>query len=238
MPNTLISKIAAASLKVGALATDKVNTAQNYKYISADKILERAGDAIAEVGVVLTPGIVSEQTNEVTYTDNYGKTKTRYDTTVIFEMLLSDGESEMTKPWIGKGNDFSAPDKAFYKAITSGHKYFLAKLLNIGVGNEDGEHEAAQDATKTTQKPVDVVFDKPAMQLASTVDAPDFSPLVARFQALGQELYGDQWQHVCRRNVKRVSDGKTEDASELTPEQVQLLVDGMSKLKEQKKVAA
>jgi hypothetical protein len=28
-----------------------------------------------------------------------------------------------------------------YKAITSGHKYYLMKLLNIGEGNEDGEHD-------------------------------------------------------------------------------------------------
>jgi len=69
-------------------------------------------------------------------------------------------------------------------------------------------------------------------------DAPDFSPLLERFQALGQELYGDQWEHVCKRNAKRVSAGKTEDANELTPEQVQMLIAGMSKLKEQKKVAA
>ena len=50
MTATLISKLAAASIKVGALATDKRNTQQGYNYISADKILDRAGNALAGVG--------------------------------------------------------------------------------------------------------------------------------------------------------------------------------------------
>lgn len=139
--NTVIAKIAAASTKVGALMPDKTNTSQNYSYISADKILERAGDALAEVGIIILPAITEEAVEEVTYTDGYGKTKTRYDARVHFEMLVSDGEGELKAPWAGRGSDFAVPDKAMYKAITSGHKYFIAKLLNIGVGNEDGEHE-------------------------------------------------------------------------------------------------
>lgn len=125
--------------------------------------------------------------------------------------------------------------------IFSGNAVYVPEELGAEVDGEGNVIDTTYTVTQPAQpaqKPADVIFDKPAMQLASTVDAPDFSPLVARFQALGQELYGDQWQHVCQRNVKRVSDGKAEDASELTPEQVQLLVDGMSKLKERKAVAA
>lgn len=155
---TLVAKIAQASIKVGALATDKRNEQQKYDYISADKILERAGDALAEVGVVVFPSITSEETATVEYTDQYNKPKTRYDCVVHFGMIVSDGETQVELPWVGRGSDYAVPDKACYKAITLGHKYFLAKLLKIGVGNEDGEHEAhdteaaqdAPDARKTT----------------------------------------------------------------------------------------
>lgn len=147
--NTLAAKIAAASLKVGALKADKQNTHQNYWYISADKILERAGDALANEGICVVPTIIREDTVQVDYTDSYGKSKSRFDTAIFFDMILSDGESQMIAPWCGRGSDSSSPDKALYKAITSGHKYFLAKLLNIGVGNEDGEHE---DETPKTER--------------------------------------------------------------------------------------
>jgi hypothetical protein len=147
MTGTLISKIAAASLKVGALATDKRNVQQGYDYISADKILERAGAALAGAGVVIVPSIVSENT-EAIKTD---KGTTRYDSIVTFAMIVTDGETQLEMPWVGRGNDYSVPDKAMYKAITSGHRYFLAKLLNIGVGNEDGEHENEPQPTPRQQ---------------------------------------------------------------------------------------
>ena len=222
MASTLISKIAAASTKVGALMPDKTNTAQNYSYISADKILQRAGDALAEAGVVIIPSITKETVNEVTYTDSYNKTKTRYDAIITFEMLISDGTSEFKAPWTGRGSDFSVPDKAMYKAITSGHKYFIAKLLNIGVGNEDGEHEAVQDAPKTTQKPVDVVFDKPAMQLATKEQ-------LKRLGDLGAQYYGAEWAEQLPKLVEAVTRGATSDVSQLQPSEANKLIAGINK---------
>lgn len=55
--------------------------------------------------------------------------------------------------------------------------------------------------------------------------------LLDQFDALGQELYGDQWKQVCRRNVKRISGGSTELCEELNAEQLQKLIAGMAKLK-------
>lgn len=65
-------------------------------------------------------------------------------------------------------------------------------------------------------------------------DASTDSALFNEFNALGESLYGEQWQDVRQRNVKRMSGGSTTNASELTPEQVQKLIDGMKKLKEQR----
>lgn len=152
MSSTLIAKLAAASIKVGALATDKVNSQQNYSYISADKILDRAGEALAQQGIVIIPGIASESTVRYEGTDKYGKPQARYDALVSFNMLITDGDNTIEYPWVGRGNDYAVPDKALYKAITSGHKYFLMKLLNIGVGNEDGEHEESPPAAQPAAK--------------------------------------------------------------------------------------
>lgn len=202
--NTLIAKLARASAKVGALKTDKTNTAQNYSYISADKILERAGDALAAEGIVVLPSITGESIQEVTYTDSYSKTKTRHDATVTFLMLITDGEGELKAEWTGRGSDFSVPDKALYKAITSGHKYFLTKLLNIGVGNEDGEHEAENEATAKPQARPQA---QPATRAANAAQPPAFVASWANPDAAMQwsvEVKASENIHAARNAFKRL----------------------------------
>jgi hypothetical protein len=149
---TLAGKIAQASMDVGSFKADKTNLDQKYSYISADQVLSRAGDALARNGVVIFPSI-SEPV--IATVERQGKSP-RIDAHVLFVMLITDGEKEMSIAWHGYGSDYMTPDKAVYKAITSGHKYFLMKLLNIGVGNEDGEHEMPpkQDAISGNPDPI------------------------------------------------------------------------------------
>jgi len=140
MTTTLAGKIAKASADLGnRLKADKKNTqGGGYMYISADKLIAEAGAVLAANGVAVFPSIIG-------YNVDGGESsggKRNYIVTVNFMMAVSDGESSMDCPWMGAGVDYGAMDKALYKGITSGHKYFLAKLLNIGEGNEDGEHEA------------------------------------------------------------------------------------------------
>lgn len=151
--NSLAAKIAAAVLDVGGrLKADKRNEQQKYNYISADKILAEAGQALAAQGVTIVPQVTGSEIAVFEYADDYGKSKRRYDVTLKLVMLITDGESEILAPWMGFGNDYAMPDKAAYKAITSGDKYFRMKLLSIGEGAEDGEHEE-EPAQKPQPKP-------------------------------------------------------------------------------------
>ena len=141
---SIYQRILAVSAElVGKLEPDKYNAGQKYWYISADKALEAVGKAMVKHGLVLIPRIVSHRIAQVEYVDSYNNNKIRYDAEVDFEFVLTDSDGESLEPltWTGVGNDYAVPDKAMYKAITSGHKYFYMKLYNIGVGNEDGEHE-------------------------------------------------------------------------------------------------
>jgi hypothetical protein len=147
---TLISKIAKAAMDVGGkLGVDRTNKDANYDYISADKILSICGQALYSQGVVVIPNIGEQDTVLFEYTDQYGKARRRFDSTVNFQFTITDGITEAKHNWFGMGCDYTVPDKALYKAITSGHKYFLMKLLCIGAGNEDGEHEGDEDDGKT-----------------------------------------------------------------------------------------
>jgi hypothetical protein len=157
MTNTLVSKIAKAALDVGGkLSADRKNKDQGYDYLSADKILSICGQALFTQGIVVIPAVVHNEVILCEYVDQYNKQKRRYDAEVDFIFAISDGETSLEQTWSGAGSDYSVPDKALYKAITSGHKYFLAKLLCIGAGNEDGEHENESGETKPepkTEKP-------------------------------------------------------------------------------------
>lgn len=235
MTNTLAGKIAKVSRQVGALATDKTNEQQKYSYISADKVLDRAGDALAENGVVIFPSITNEDTTQADYTDSYGKAKMRFDAVVHFDMLIADGENELKLPWCGRGSDYASPDKALYKAITSGHKYFLMKLLNIGVGNEDGEHESegeqkqAAKPAPNAQKPQNGTQAQHRNTAANKSDSPPHT----RLWGIGKAVLGTDWDMarpwVIKQWTKNVTpDNVRSSASDLSDDEKSILGDYMN----------
>ena len=186
----LAAKIAQASKAVGgALSADKRNKDQNYDYISADKILTVCGQALAAQGVTVYPAIMELTTELVSYTSRRGE-GSRYDARVQFLMKIADGDETQDLVWFGLGSDYSVPDKAVYKAITSGHKYFMMKLLNVGAGNEDGEHEQADaDTVVKTQR------SKPAK------DQSGFEP------EPGEEVWAD-WKNPAHAKAWAMTQGK------------------------------
>lgn len=166
----IIQKIAQAALEVGGkLSADKTNKEQNYTYISADKILSVCGQALANQGVMVIPSLGEHDTTLYEYTNNYGKPARRYDCRVNFIFTISDGEKSMQQAWIGMGSDYAVPDKALYKAVTSGHKYFLMKLLCVGAGNEDSEHEDDKPA-QGNGKPAPKAEPEPEKKPAPALD--------------------------------------------------------------------
>jgi hypothetical protein len=182
----LVQRLAKATAEVGGkLKADKRNAEQGYNYVSADKILAACGQALADNGIVVIPSIVKQEINVI----DRGNNKFRYDATVDLCLKVTDGVSSFEEPWYGMGSDYSVPDKALYKAITSGHKYFLSKLFCIGEGNEDGEHENGEDqpaprpaqarpsnskpapeAPKPTAPAAPVVVDAPALTLEEALN--------------------------------------------------------------------
>ena len=152
---TLSASISAASIAVGSFVADGKNKEQNYEYITADAVLTRAGDAMAKQGMAVIPSI---EDIEIVLVERGAGKNPRIDARVKFEMHLSTSAGDnYNVQWFGLGSDYSTPDKAVYKAITSGHKYFLMKLLNIGIGNDDSEHDTEDPAKPEpkTAKPID-----------------------------------------------------------------------------------
>lgn len=181
---TLAAKICKATQEVGGkLAPDKRNKEQGYDYISADKMLAECGQALANAGVTVFPSITETAIVEA---PRQGKGP-RYDARITLAFTVTDGVESFSCLWTGMGSDYTVPDKAIYKAITSGHKYFLTKLLNVGAGNEDGENEPREEEAQPAAK-------KPAPAKSNGKPAqpppPDDEPgdMVSVGQALGGQV--------------------------------------------------
>ena len=117
-----------------------------------------------------------------------------------------------------------------YRRSTEGGKDELADIFA----------QSAPDATDATTTPDDKAQGQKSPQGASVPASEgndDLAKLHRHFHALGSELYGSQWENVRKRNVQRISNGKAESSNDLTPDQVQALVNGMKKLKERREVA-
>jgi hypothetical protein len=233
MSNTLAGKIAKASADLGnRLKADKKNTqGGGYMYISADKLIAEAGAVLAANGVAVFPAIIG-------YNVDGGESsggKRNYIVTVNFAMTVSDGETNMECPWMGAGVDYGAMDKALYKGITSGHKYFLAKLLNIGEGNEDGEHEVPPSeqqnggAQQHTTKPAAAAVANGTATGKSNGSSPangEQDDAHKRFHALGVELYGTSKEWDAKRPgiIDGATKGRTKSSKDLTPAELAQLI--------------
>ena len=228
MANTLAARIAKASDELGgALRADKQNTqGGGYWYISADKILDRAGGVLAKNGVALIPSLANYDVQTLQTAGG----KSSYAVTVNFAMTISDGETTLEFPWIGMGVDYGAVDKALYKAITSGHKYFLMKLLNVGAGNEDSEHEAPPVESNSAQKSAA----PPATVKPNGAVSNGKSAVFRSFMATGNEMFGEDWaaaRHwlIERYTTKATPDNIRRSANDLTDAEIKTLAADMAK---------
>ena len=68
-------------------------------------------------------------------------------------------------------------------------------------------------------------------------DSDEYKTRFKHFQAVGRELYPDNWDEVRARNVHRITEGRFDSASDLTYGQLQRLIDGLYQLKAQRVAA-
>ena len=225
---TLYARIATVTgVLAGKIRADKRHEQQTYTYISADSILQEVGNAMAEIGLSVIPGITSTEWQLVEIPNK----KPFFNATVNFTMSVSDADgAQYTTVWAGMGNDYTAPDKAIYKAITSGHKYFLMKLFNIGIGNMDSEHDDSEPLE--TRQPLPKPASQPKQTTQTVADMPrkPSEAMLKKLWASGNAYYGDEWETKRKELVLSATKQRSDSTKHLTFDECKKLIDGIAKL--------
>ncbi|MBX2997920.1 MAG: hypothetical protein KF893_05370 [Caldilineaceae bacterium] len=108
----------------------------------------------------------------------------------------------------------------------------LEELHINGYGEKEiGVNGSASRPLRSDGNGLHEVYNAPTPQTSA------LTALLAEFNQLGQEIYGDQWEQVCRHNVERISGGSIQSSEELGEDALKKLVGGLKKLKRQRQAA-
>lgn len=117
---------------------DGRNNFQKYKYITEAQYKRNFEKALQDVGLLWKM--------ETLETVNHGLISDKmYLIEAKFRGLLIDPDTGEVEEFLFNGTGADNGDKALYKAVTGGHKFFLASNFNVAEGNDpedDGEVEA------------------------------------------------------------------------------------------------
>lgn len=131
--------------------------------------------------------------------------------------------------------------QAVGSATTYGRRYALAAICGLAPDDDDGQ--AAENATAGAQRaqtPAKAQAPAPAQKTpqrastpatAGTQHDPAAAMLIDPLNALGEELYAENWPQVREHNTLRVSKDRTPHFDELKAAELQTLIDGMNKVK-------
>jgi len=139
---SLVAKLAQVMAAVQRIPKRGHNDFHKYDYATEADIAQAIRDELAQRSIAFLPSVESVQREVIT--NERGKQSGLV--TLAMTMTFIDGESgqEITRYWAGHGVDPS--DKALYKAITGGVKYFLLKTFMIPTGDDPEQETKAPDA--------------------------------------------------------------------------------------------
>jgi hypothetical protein len=167
---------------VTALSKDGKMQAQNYEYLSEEKVTTALHSAFADAGLVITPmamQILSERENAK------GAQFARIQVTYQLRDVDAPDEEPVIIQALGEGMDYG--DKVLNKAMTGAYKYALRQACMISTGDDPdhtpSEQPAKADKPKAAPKNGNGNGAKPEL-------TEEQKKLNAKFHAMAGEAFG------------------------------------------------
>jgi hypothetical protein len=146
--------IANVITKTNAIAKDRTNQQQGFKYRGVDDVMNELHGTFAECGIFVVPKVTKEERGS--YTTKNGALWNTSRLTIDFTFFAVDG-SNVTATVIGEGND--SGDKASNKALSIAFKYACIQVFCIPT-----EDDKDPDASKPEQSNTRTQAQKPQAQ--------------------------------------------------------------------------
>lgn len=138
LPTQLATKLAGARRSAKAIAKQGENKAQGYNYVRAEDVIAEAQRVLNRRKIIVTPSI--DHVEFIPTQTGRGAAAQIAVVSMTYLVIDTDTGEQMVRTWAGTGWD-SPGDKALYKAITGGTKYFYAALLGIPFGEDPEDDE-------------------------------------------------------------------------------------------------
>lgn len=145
-PKSLAKKLSEVMAAVERIPKHGRNTFHNYDYATEADIVAAIRGELSKRSVILLPAITGRSREPV---GEKGSVLTHLD--MEFTFIDGDSGEMITRPWLGVGSD--KDDKAGYKAMTGGEKYFLLKTFLIPTGDDPEQEGEQPPAGKRPAKP-------------------------------------------------------------------------------------
>ena len=174
------------------------NNFHKYDYTTESDLTDFVRPLLAKEGLTIIPSI-----------DEYSRTGDKKDGFKItikmsFTIMADNGETLGPFSWYGDADDKN--DKALYKAVTGGVKYFLFKLFLVSTG-DDPEHDGQTPPRRPTPRKPQVKPAKVTPKTPPTCGTDDILMASAKAMYADYEALGMHTTHI--KNAIKKCTGKT-----------------------------
>lgn len=144
---------------------------------------------------------------------------------------------KMPRMWV----EYDSQSRSFTDKARARLDQVVAQHYKRYIETNDVDAEP-QEPAETTQAAQDAHEGSNGNKTIKTLSAPRTGASVQtkneEFETAGRQHYGKHWEAERKRNIERLTNGRTSIASELTQDELQRLIDGIKSLMEKVKVAA
>lgn len=164
----IYQKLLTIQKKINGLGKDK--SAQNYKYVTGDKVLGEIKPLMNELGIILKQEIISIENTRQDYATKSNPNKSEINSKVMMRFTWVDcetGEKDENTFGANGQNDW---DKGVGSALTYGERYFLLKYFHIATDEDDIDNpERKQQEQQVERKKI--LLEKDSDNWNKVVDA-------------------------------------------------------------------